>query len=142
MNKKIIWLSALALSMTISQGALACDCKMSMSPNQHIEKMTAKLDLTADQKAKIEAITTKAREEMKPKIEEMHASRMQLNELANEKDMDQSKVDKLLDQNKEILGSIMKMRVMVRHDIDMVLTDKQKAKLDSMMSDWKAKHIQ
>lgn len=141
MNKKTIWLSALALSMSLSQATLACDCEMPSSPKDRLVRMTEKLDLTAEQKNQIKAISEKAREEMKPKYEQMHANRMQLNELAAAKDVDQTKVDKLIDENKEILGSIMKMRVMVRHDIDMVLNDKQKEKLNKMVSEWKEKHM-
>ena len=141
MNKKIIWLSALALSMSLSQATFACDCEMPSSPKDRLERMTHKLDLTADQKMKIKAIGDKAREEMKPKYDEMRSNRMQLNELAAAKEIDQAKVDKLIDQNKEIFGTIMKMRVIVRHDVDMLLTDKQKEKLDKMVADWKEKHM-
>ena len=114
---------------------------MPSSPKDRLERMTHKLYLTADQKMKIKAIGDKAREEMKPKYDEMRSNRMQLNELAAAKEIDQAKVDKLIDQNKEIFGTIMKMRVIVRHDVDMLLTDKQKEKLDKMVADWKEKHM-
>jgi len=141
MNKKIVWLSALTLAMSVSQASLACDCKVSSLAGDHFEQMTGKLDLTADQKAKIKVIGAKAREDMKPKFMAMREIRMQLNALASSKELDQDKIDKLIDQNKEILGSLMKMRVMVRHDVDMVLTDKQRAKMDGMISDWKEKQM-
>ena len=148
MNKKIICFSALALSMSMSQATLACDCDMNSARGEHYEHMTSKfehmtekLDLTADQKEKIKTISEKARNDMKPMFEEIRANRMKLNELADAKDIDQTQIDKTIDQNKDIMGSMMKMRVMTRHDIMVVLTDKQKAKLDVMMAHWKAKHM-
>ena len=141
MNKKIILLSALALSMSLSQATLASDTAMTDVVGSRYEKMADKLELTSDQKAQIKANSTKAKEQMKPKFQEMRANHMELSQLADAKDLDETKIDKLIDQNKEIIGSLMKMRVTVRHDISMLLTEKQKMKLDGMVSDWKAKHM-
>lgn len=141
MNKKMIWLSALALSMSISQATLACDCGRDWTPGDRMEKMTESLDLTADQKAKIKAIGTQAKESMKPKMVEMRDIRMQLNTLADAKVLDEGKIDALISQRKEIMGTIVKGRLMVRHDISMILTDAQKAKLAQMVAAWKAKHM-
>ncbi len=141
MNKKIILLSAFALSLSMSQVVLACGCKTTYESGDRYVQMAEKLDLTAEQKTKIQAISDKAREDMKPKFDEMRSIRMQLNEQAAAKEVDEAKIDKLIDQKKELLGSIMKTRVMVRHDIDMVLTDAQKAKMNKMMAEWKAKHM-
>ena len=141
MNKKIIWLSALALSMSISQATLACDCKVSATHKDHFEQMTAKLDLNADQKEKIKEISAKAREEMKPKFMELRENRMKLNELASAKELDKDKIEQLINQNKDIMGSLMNIRIATRHEINMVLNDKQKARLDTMISNWKEKHM-
>ena len=141
MNKKIIWLSALALSMSISQATLACGCGQAYVSGERYEKMTAKLDLTADQKEKIKMISAQAKDSLKPKIEEMRAVRMQLNEQADAATPDESKIDSLINQQKDIAGSIMKIRVMTRHQVAMILTDAQKVTLAKMVSDWKAKHM-
>jgi len=137
MNKKIMWLSAIALSISVSQATLACNCNVSAVSVDRFEQMTENLDLTDDQKIKVKAIGEKAREDMSPKFVELRKIRMHLNELASAKELEQSKIDPLIEQNKEVLGAIMKMRVTVRHDVDMILTEKQKAKLDDMVSDWK-----
>jgi len=84
----------------------------------------------------------KARQDMKPKLEQLREIHMQLNELAAAKELNQPKIDQLIEQKKEITGSIMKMRIMAKHDVNMVLTDKQKAKLDGMVADWKVKHME
>lgn len=141
MNKKIIWISAIALSMSVSQATLACGCHHDMMSGEHYEKMIRKLDLTADQQSKIKAIKDKTREEMKPKFMEMRSIQMQLNTLAGAKDLDKEKVDKLITEKKDIMGSVMLMRVTTRHDIDMVLTAPQKAKLEAMKAKWEAKHM-
>ncbi len=39
------------------------------------------------------------------------------------------------------MGAMMKMKFMDRHDINVVLTEKQKAKMTSMVSAWKEKHM-
>ena len=146
MNKKIIALSALALSMSFSQATFACDglCgdHKSYMAGERYQKMTEKLDLTADQKSKIMAIGTKAREDMKPKLEEMRSIHMQLNKLAGEKVLDQGKIDTLVNQKKDIVGAVTQMRITTRHDIDMVLTAPQKAKLDAMVMKWEGTHME
>ena len=57
MNKSILSLSALALSLSVSQATLACSSDH--HPNvlgERVHKMVAHLDLSADQKEKIHTI--------------------------------------------------------------------------------------
>ncbi len=141
MNKKVIWLSAIALSMSVSQATLACHGTHKSMAGGHFEKMSSKLDLTADQKAKIKTISDQAMETLKPKLQEMRNIHNQLNDLVNAKDIDESKVDDLIKQKTELSASIMKTRLMTRHEINMVLTDAQRAKMADMVAKWKAKHM-
>ena len=140
MNKKMIWLSAFALSMCVSQVVLACPNQHAWMSGNRFEKITDKLDLTSDQKAKIKTIKMQTKEKLKPKFTEMHANRIQLNELANADVLDESKIDSVINQQKDLLGSVIKMRVMTRNEISKVLTAEQKSKLHGMIAKWDEKH--
>lgn len=141
MNKKIIWLSALALSMSLSQASFACGCHGGDLPdNKHHEKMIDNLDLTADQAAKIKSIRMHAKDELMPKLNEMRDNRRALNELANEPKLNEDKVGDLIDKQEKLSGEITKIRVHARHEISMVLNEKQKAKMQEMRMKWEKKH--
>lgn len=148
MNKKTIWLSALAFSVLIGQNAIACDSGCSGSTehklhawhmDKHFEKMVGKLDLTADQKNKIKAITDQAKTSMKPKFIEMRTISMQLNDLAKESVLNEGKMQDLITQKEKLVGEITKMRVMTRYQINQVLDAKQKVKMDKMTQEMRDK---
>lgn len=142
MNKKIIWLTAFALSMSVSQVTLACgNHHKAFITGERYEKMAEKLDLSADQKTKIKAIGMKARDEMKPKFHEMRVIHKKLNHLAKAKVLDHNKINHLISQQKDLVGAIALMKVTTRHDINMALTDAQKAKLASMVKKWEEKRV-
>lgn len=141
MNKKMIWLSALALSMSLSQVTMACGChEANVTPNKPHEKMIDKLDLTAEQKTKINDIRARAKAEMMPKFKEMHENHKALNELSNEPTLDENKIDKLIENQEKLGGEIAKLRVHTRHEINLILNDKQKMKLHEMKMTWEKNH--
>lgn len=141
MNKKMIWLSALVVSMSLSQATFACGCHGSDLPDyKHHEKMIDKLDLTADQSAKIKSIRAHAKEDVMPKLKEMRANRKALNDLANQPALDEDKVNKLIDQQEKLGAEIAKIRVHARHEISLILNEKQKSKLQEMRAKWEKKH--
>lgn len=133
MNKKIICLSALALSFSLSQAPLTYAGHSKCFAGEHVAKMTEKLDLTTDQKAKIKAIREKAKADLMPLHKDMIANRQAVNALFKSGTVDDSKLETLFNQEKETLGSILKVRMMERRDISNLLTDKQKEKLAGMM---------
>lgn len=136
MNKKMIWIALLGFFMIFSQGSYAgdkhppCECGHGKFMK---EEMMNKLNLTADQKAKVKAIMEKAhadkmamKKQMMPLCEQMHA-------LITSDNMDMAKLDSLVNQKKDLIGNKIKNKVMVRHQIYMLLNAKQKAKYNDMM---------
>lgn len=136
MNKKMIWISALALSASISQGVIACDSECSGHSDhkshhkgKRFEKMMEKLDLTADQEKKIHAIKEQEKASMKHKLPKIHDIDMQLNDLAKANVMDEAKMNDLISQKEKIVSETTKIRVMTQYQINMILDAKQKAKM-------------
>ena len=142
MNKKIIWLPAVALSVLMGQNVMACDGSCSgysehkshegHMMGKHFDKMVKKLDLTADQEKKIKAIQSQTKASMEPKYVELRTITMQLNDLAKADVINEGKMDDLITQKEKVIGEITKMRVMTRYQINHVLDAKQKAKMDKM----------
>ena len=141
MNKKLVCLSALALSLSMSQATFACD-KMSHFGSDRMEKMTEKLDLTADQKAKIKTIREQAHQANLSKYEQLHKLHAQMNDLLSASTVDESKLDDMINQEKDLLGAVIKTHAMERHDISNVLTDQQKTKFKAMLQQWEEKHLE
>ena len=63
MNKKILWLSAIALSISVNQAVIACGC----NNKGHSKNVVSKQDLTANQKEKINGVKNNANDEFKSK---------------------------------------------------------------------------
>ena len=148
MKGKILCLSALTIALSLSQSVMACGdkgCSKHMK-NHHSEsrmdKVVEKLDLSTEQKAKIKVIRTKARADMAPEFKKLHALRHEKNQLVAEPKMNEHKLDKIIHQEKEAWGAIMKIRAMERHDISMELTPKQKEKMKEMTRKWEEKHAE
>lgn len=139
MNKKLVCLSALALSLSMTQVTFACD-KMSHFGGDRMEKLTTKLDLTADQKAKIKTIRDQAHQANQPKFDQLHTLHAQMNDLLSASTVDESKLDDMISQEKDLLGAIIKTHAMEKHDISNVLTDQQKTKFKALLQQWEEKH--
>lgn len=140
MKNKIIGLSAIALSMSLAQAPLAYASHDKCFGGASMEKMSEKLDLTADQKTKIEAIRMQVMPQIKAKQDEMRATHMEINELFKASTLDESKLDSLITKQQDVFGAILKIRLMERRDIAAVLTDAQKAKLAEMIQKHENKH--
>lgn len=142
MNKKLMTFSALALSLSLSQAPLVyaehtTDC----FNGEKIHKMVKKLNLTSDQQTKIKAIIDRAHTEMQTKHKELAALRVDVNNAFHTNAMTESKMDGLVSQEQQVMGAMLKIRMMERLDITNVLTDEQKAKLSDHMIKWEEKHM-
>lgn len=140
--KKYLGLSVLALSLSFAQAPMAfADSEHKCFGNgEHFRKVVETLNLTAEQKTKIQAIREQAKKDIDAKHEELRKIRMQINDAYRDKTMDSSKIDSFVTQKKDIIGDIMKVRMTERYDISNVLTDEQKTKLVDMMKSWEEKH--
>ena len=112
-------------------------------PGERFEQMAKRLELTADQKAKIEALQV-------PHLKQMISFKNQLGEKhAQKKTMmsadkpDQGKINNLIDEISKIEASAEKETVNHQLAVRGLLTDKQKVKFDAMqhkMKNGKMKH--
>ena len=140
MKRKIILLLALAMTLCVGPISVVYADHGKCFMGTHVAKAISKLDLTADQKTKIKAIRDKAKQDLAPLHKQMMVTHQQIEELFKAAKIDDSKFDSLINDKKELIGSIIKIRMNERRDISNVLTEQQKQKLATMMQQWKTKH--
>jgi len=134
MIKKILCVPALALALSFSQISFAHDSSNNTQHKHHfcMVNLHEKLDLTDDQKAKIKTIKAQNKAESKGQRQQLRSIHEQMKPLVRTHKLDEAKVDKLIAEKKDIMGSMMKSKVMMRHQIYNVLDMKQKAKFDAL----------
>jgi Spy/CpxP family protein refolding chaperone len=91
------------------------------------------LNLTADQKTRVQAITQKHREANQEIFEQLRTARQSLRAATFATSApDQSQIDTLIDQVNELEGKALRARVATEVEIASVLTDEQRQKLAAM----------
>jgi|GEM_PF-2484755 len=143
MNKKILFLPALALSMVFSHATFADDdlLKGEQCPCMQIQKMKQELKLTPEQQEKIKALKEKWKEDKKAKREAMMSVNKQVRELVKEDKLDDAKLDKLVNEKTEMMASMMKNNIKLKHEIYNVLDSKQKEQFSALMEKWEMKRM-
>ncbi len=132
MKKHIIGgLSAAVLSLSMLQAApvyamhkeghMKDQCMM-----KKIDLMKEKLALTPEQEKQLQAIKERSKRFMENKHKEKHMIREEANRIADAKDIDKMKLDRLAERAGRLQGDILKHRVMTKHAIGQILTPKQK----------------
>jgi len=135
--KQNFWLASLALTAVFMQSPSAVyACPQGM---HHIEKMVKKLDLTPDQKNKIQAIYTNTKKDMKEKFKQMQETRKEINLLLQASPINESKINAIVNQQKEQFGEIVKLRINTRIAINNILTEPQRVKFREMFKKWEEK---
>lgn len=99
-----------------------------------LEKMAEKLDLTEEQKAKIKANHEAKRAEHRQMRKELHEVRQEVRE-ALEAGADQATLDKLATKLGSAEIKMMRHRQKMHEQLESILTDEQKAKLEKMHSE-------
>lgn len=130
MNKKLIWLSALTLALTIGQSSFACGTDKTQTTQCHCsghKSMSGKLNLTDEQKGKIKAIKTAAHKSLKADHQQVILLRQQINTLVKTDKLDENKLDDLINQLAKIKSSMLKTKTIMKNQIYNVLTVQQKA---------------
>ncbi|WP_078767346.1 Spy/CpxP family protein refolding chaperone [Legionella maceachernii] len=106
----------------------SCGCK-----EAKFKQMINSLHLSSDQQAKINAIKEQAKTTMQANHQQIKALRSQLNQLVESDNMDESKLDSLINQKKELMASMIKTKMMAKHQMYAVLNTQQKAQFQQMM---------
>jgi Spy/CpxP family protein refolding chaperone len=147
MKKSIIGgLSAAVLSLAMAQAApvYAMDHsshKEGQCIMQKLERLKESLALTPDQEKQLKAVTSKSKAFMKQNHQAKKEVRKEARVIADAKDIDRVKLDKLAAKAGQLESDRLKNRVMAKHEINQILTDEQKAKLkNSKMKHNKMKH--
>ena len=142
MNKKMIWLAAVTLFASVGQVSYAAEAKMAVDKHESCgcsKNFAMKLDLTADQKAKIKVIMEQSHKDTMAQRKAMQPIKEQMRAMITSDTIDQSKLDTLISQKMEIVSSMMKNKIMVKHQIYLLLTPQQKVKFNEMMMKWDQK---
>jgi Spy/CpxP family protein refolding chaperone len=134
--KKMLSLFVVALSLVFSQ-AQAC---MSEEAHERVEKMVSKLDLTKEQRDKIHAIRAETKQKVMPLREKLRDVRHQVNEAFKTNSMNSFKESGFVREEKDVIGSMIKVRMDERVAIHNVLNEKQRMKFANMMEEWKKEH--
>lgn len=142
MSKKLIWLATCALTFILVQPSFACgqNDKPCDAAHHRFDKLEAALELTPEQKAKIKAYKEQTRTSMKTNYAQLKALRSQISVLVKSDKIDEAKLDSLVEQVNKIKGAMLKNRIMMQHEMYVLLTDKQKAKYQELKKKWEEKH--
>ena len=135
MYNKILGTAALVVSLIFAQGAFAnsSDC------GEKLQKTVASLNLTADQKTKIQPILDQLKTAVKQNASQMNDIDKQIDQQVTSTSMDENTVNGLIDKKTNLIGNIIKAKVSAKNQIIAILTDDQKAKLQAKMKTVKDK---
>lgn len=143
MIKKFISICALAVSFMafVAPQVQASDCGCHKIAHKMHEAME-KLNLTAEQKDKIKVINEKAHATIQAKRDEMRNLEMMINAAYKDGSINEAKIDEFANKKMQIVGAVMKTKMMERFEISKILTAEQKEKLNQMVHNWMEKHMQ
>ncbi|MCA0402852.1 MAG: Spy/CpxP family protein refolding chaperone [Proteobacteria bacterium] len=139
MKTKMLSIVFFAFSLAMGQ-ALAdtpsTDSQSSCGCGGHMKKMVETLKLDDSQQAKIKSIKEQMKASQQANREQMKSIRMQMNQLVQAPNVDEAKLDSLINQKKELMGQMMKARVMAKNQIFNLLNPQQKTQYQDMMKKW------
>ncbi len=136
--KKLIGLTAIALAITVNVPSFAHGHMKHFGAK--IEKAADKLNLSDEQKNKIKAIQKNTHDALKPIWEELRPVRAKINDSFKTGPMDEGQIDNFVNQEKDIMGRMLKIRMNERNEINKVLTEQQRVQVYNMMKEWHEKH--
>lgn len=123
MIKKLIGIPTLvALSLSFSPLAFSDN----FGPMKCMQEVMRQLKLTPDQESKIGALKVKFKESMGDKETQMRVLHGQIRMMVQSDNMDESKLDALISEKKDLIGTIMKNKIMLDHQIYVLLDISQK----------------
>ncbi|MDP3268973.1 MAG: Spy/CpxP family protein refolding chaperone [Legionella sp.] len=133
MKLKFLWLPLFSLALAASQPAVACPtnsegkkchCTSKNSYNQ--------LSLSGEQQTKIKAIKVQTHDSLKNTYHQIKELNKEIDVLVHATQLDEAKLDLLINQRNKLKGAVYKSRVMSRHQIYTLLTEEQKNKLKNV----------
>ncbi len=130
MSKKILWIMTIMSALTFNQLTFAepAICRAG------IDKMVQELNLTDDQKAKAKPVIAQLKSDLQAAGSQMGNIESQISAQATSANMDQDKVNGLIDNKAKLIGDMMKAKVKAKNQIFAILTADQKTKLQSLVT--------
>lgn len=129
--KKLALIPLILLGLGLAQPTFA-DKDKGYCPKK-MQKMTKELNLSKEQQDKIKDIKQTAYDKLKSQKSKMSSVYKQMKSAAFSEKMDESQVDALVKEKKDLMGEMLKTKLMMKNDVYNVLNDKQKAKFKQMM---------
>jgi periplasmic protein CpxP/Spy len=128
MCKKLFWIIAFT-SLLFTQIAFADSsvCRETLS------KMVQSLNLNETQKAKVKPVLEQLKTSMQGIKSQMSGLEDQITQQVNSDNMDQDKVNGIVDQKTKLIGDAMKARITAKRQIFSILNPQQKGKLQGML---------
>ncbi|ASQ46088.1 Spy/CpxP family protein refolding chaperone [Legionella clemsonensis] len=121
-------------SMSSDNGSCPC-------PGKRMQEMMDSLNLDASQQAKIKAIKDQLKQSQQSNWEQMKSIRSQIHDLIAADTLDNSKLNSLISQKKELLGEMMKAKISAKQQIYSVLNADQKSQFKQLMKQWEEKRM-
>ncbi len=126
--KKLLGLIVILSSMILTQTVFADSyCR------EGLNKMVQSLNLDESQKAKIDPILQQYKQDLHNSGSQMNGLEEQINQQVDSSNMDQAKVNDLVDKKANLIGNMMKAKVKAQSQIFSILNAQQKEKLQAMI---------
>lgn len=147
MNRKILWVFAIVISAIFSQITFADNKSINSDSDSKSNSLCSslctcsnnffnKLNLNPEQSKKVKAIRKQFDTTRVAKEKELLSIHKQIEAIVNVDNLDEAKLDILLNQKKNIMVVLIKNRILERHHVYNVLTPQQKIKYNQMVNDW------
>lgn len=137
MYKKIVGIAVIACSLAFSQLSFA----HSSHCGKGLSQMIASLKLTEAQQEKIKPALAQLKLSIKDNVAKMKDIEGQINQQVSSATMDQTVVNGLVDQKVQLIGNIIKAKIMAKNQVVQVLDASQKSQLQTMMKNMEAKMV-
>ena len=139
MINRLIAVPVLILTLSVSPLAFSDDYANDQSQNANAQfphcmhGVFQKLNLTPDQTAKIKDLKGQMKAGLQDARQKMQSLHSQIKTLVQSDKMDESKLDELVNQKKDLIGTMMKNKIMMRFNINHLLTPQQKTQFRTMV---------
>lgn len=120
----------IAATTLIATGPVLAHGKRGGDPEQRVERMTRKLDLSEEQRTAILAIVEESGPAMSERREAMRENRAALREVVESADADDAAIQALADTHGELAADLVMERAQMKRAIRAVLTPEQQAMAD------------
>ena len=137
--KHLSLLFIVALTLSFNTSLMASSDHLQPPATDRFEEVATKLQLSASQKAKIKALREETKKNIEPLFIKVRTIHSQLNELATTSVLDDDQLMKLVNEEQDVLGKIIKSRFLERRHITDVLTTEQKKTFHNLIKEGEKK---